>query len=157
MAQAKKKKQSGAEVAAEIGAGILAAGAAAAAGYYYYADKHAAQHRRKTAKWASEMKNKVVHEAKKELKKVDKLDKQVVAAIVDRATKSYEGVRNVKRADLVMAAAELKRNWKMLESELAAPAKKAGSAVKKSANKAAKSVTKVAKKAAPKKAAKTKR
>jgi predicted AlkP superfamily phosphohydrolase/phosphomutase len=146
MAQAKKKtEKDGVVVAAEIGAGIIAAASAAAAGYYFYADKDAAKHRRRTAKWAGEMKDKVVKEAKKELKKAEKLDKQAVAMIVDRATKTYEGVRNVKREDLVAAAAELKRNWKMLEAEITPVAKKAP---------AKKTATKVTKKAAPKKAVK---
>src|ERR1700756_3150160 len=125
---AKKNKGNGAVVAAEVGAGILAAAGAAAAGYYFYASKDAAKNRKKTAKWASEMKDKVVKEAKKELKVAAKLDKQAMAVIIDRATKAYEGARNVKREDLMLAARELKQNWKEIEAELNKAAKKSGSA-----------------------------
>jgi DNA-binding protein HU-beta len=171
MAQAKKGKKGNndAMVAAEIGAGILAAAGAAAAGFYYYGGKEAAKHRRKTAKWANDMKNQVVKEAKKQAKVVAKLDKQAMAVIVDRASKAYEGVRNVKPEDLMAAANELKQNWQIIEAELASAAKKggkvaatvakqSGKAVKKAAKTATKSASKTAKKvvkkAAPKKAAK---
>lgn len=152
MAQAKKKKgNDGAMIAAEIGAGILAA---AAAGYYFYASKDATKNRKKTAKWANEMKDKVVKEAKKEMKVAAKLDKKAVAIIVDRATKAYEGARNIKREDLLLAANELKQNWKEIEAELSAAAQKGVSAAKKSGSavkKAAKTATKSARKTAPKK------
>lgn len=157
MAKAKKsaaKKGNSGVVAAEIGAGLLAAAGAAAAGYYFYASKDAPKNRKKTAKWAGEMKDKVVKEAKKEMKVVAKLDKQAMAIIVDRAAKAYEGARNVKREDLMLAAAELKQNWKEIEAELAKAAAKSGSAVKKAAKTATKSARKPAKKTAPKKAAK---
>jgi hypothetical protein len=168
MAQAKKKSRPhdskhgaahDATVAAEIGAGILAAAGAAAAGYYYVASDGAKQHRKKTAKWANDMKNNVVKEAKKQMKTAAKLDKQAVAAIVDRATQTYQGVRTVKREDLVAAANELKQNWQMIEAELSAAAKRSGAALKGATHKAVKipskkAVKKATKKAAPKKASK---
>jgi hypothetical protein len=173
MAQAKKKSSDhGAAVAAEIGAGILAAAGAAAAGFYYYGSKKAGSNRRKTAKWANDMKNKVVKEAKKQAKVAAKLDKQAIAVIVDQATKAYSGVRNVKKDELLAAAAELKQNWKMIEAELASAAKKGSRVAKKVAKQGGAAVThagktatksprsaakktsgKTAKKAAPKKRA----
>lgn len=155
MAKAKKKSDNGAKMAAEIGAGLVAAAGAAAAGYYFYASKDASKNRKKTAKWAGEMKDKVVKEAKKELKVAAKLDKQAMAIIVDRATKAYEGVRSIKREDLMLAASELKQNWKEIEAELSRAAKKGGSAVKKAAKTATKSAKKAPSKKVAKKAAKT--
>ena len=162
------KKGNDGVVAAEIGAGIAAAaGAAAAAGFYFYGSKDATKNRKKTAKWANEMKDKVLKEAKKQIKVAAKLDKQATAVIVDRATKAYEGVKNVKKEDLIAAANELKQNWKEIEAELSNAAKKggaiakkvadqSGSAVKKAAKTATKSATKAVKKAPAKKAAKKK-
>ena len=107
-------------VAAEIGAGIAAvAGAAAAAGYFFYGSKDAAQNRKRTAKWATELKDKVVKETKKQAKIVEKLDKKAMAVIIDKSTKAYEGVKHVKREDLVAAANELKQNWKEIQAETA--------------------------------------
>lgn len=158
MSKKSDKKGNGAMIAAEIGAGALAAAGAAAAGFYFYAGKDAAKHRRKTAKWANEMKNQVVKEAKKQAKVVAKLDKKAMDVIIDRASKAYESARNVKREDLMAAAMELKQNWKEIEAELAVAAKKSGSAAKKAvktATKSARTATKKApKKAAPKKVTK---
>lgn len=142
MAQAKKtaaqKKNNDTALAAGIGAGVLAAGAAAAAGYYFYGAKDAKKHRAAASKWATGMKTQVV----KELKKVEKFDKKVVAAIVDKAAAAYEGVRGVDMQDLKAAATELKKNWEELQKDMTKTVKKA--APKKAA----------VKKAAPKKAAK---
>jgi hypothetical protein len=168
MAQSKKKVSKGNSgmMAAEIGAGIAAAaGAAAAAGYYFYASKDAAKNRRKTSKWATELKDKVVKEAKKQSKVVAKFDKQAMAVIVDKASKAYEGARNVKREDLMAAANELKQNWQIIQAELVSAAKKggkvaktvakqSGSAVKKAAKTATKSATKAVAKKSAKKTAK---
>ncbi len=149
------KKGNDGMMAAEIGAGIAAAaGAAAAAGFYFYGSKDATKNRKKTAKWANEMKDKVLKEAKKQMKVAAKLDKKATAVIVDRASKAYEGVRNVKKEDLIAAANELKQNWKEIEAELANTAKKSGTAVKKAAKTATKSATKAVKKMPTKKAAK---
>ncbi|MBA3788797.1 hypothetical protein H0X32_00160 [Patescibacteria group bacterium] len=158
MAQKKKvqkkasKKNNNKMLAAEIGAGVLAAAAAAGAGYYFYGTAKAPKHRRQAAKWANDMKKEVIKEAKK----VQKLDRQAVAAIVDETAKAYQSVRSVRREDLVRAANELKQNWQKIEAELK-PAGKVEKAAKKGrskAKKAAKKVAKKVKKAAPKKASK---
>lgn len=148
---AKKGKQSDAMIAAEIGAGVLAVGAAAAAGYYFYGDKKAKKHRQAASKWAKGMKAQVVKEAKK----VQKLDKKVIATIVDGAAAAYAGGRSVNAADVMSAASELKQNWEMIQKEAAAAGRIAKKTVKKAANKPAKKAAKKAvKKAAPKKVAK---
>ncbi|MDB5237556.1 MAG: hypothetical protein JWL88_658 [Parcubacteria group bacterium] len=143
-----KKGQGNGMLAAEIGAGVVAAGAAAAAGYYFYGDKKAKKHRQAASKWAKGMKAQVVKEAKK----VEKMDKKVIAAIIDNAAAAYQGVRSVDAEDVRRAAAELKQNWEMIQTEAAA----AGRAAKKSVKKATKKAPakKTVKKAAPKKAAK---
>ncbi len=164
MANSKKKvskKENDAALAAEIGAGVLAAAGAAAAGFYFYGSKDASKNRKKSAKWALEMKNQVMKEAKKQSKIVAKLDKQAMAVIVDRATKAYEGMRNVRKEELLAAATELKQNWKEIQAELATAAKKGSgvakkvakqstTAVKKATRTATKSVRKAVKKATKK-------
>lgn len=141
-------------MAAEIGAGIAAAaGAAAAAGYYFYSSKDAATNRKKTAKWAHELKDKVIKETKKQAKVVEKFDKKAMAVIVDNASKAYEGARNVKKEDLMAAANELKQNWQLIQAELVSAAKKGGavaSKVAKQGSAAVKKVTKTATKSATK-------
>lgn len=103
------------KTAVEIGAGMLAAAAAAGAGYYFYADKNAKKHRQSASKWAQGMKKEVMKEAKK----IKKLDKKAVAAIVDKVSAMYQGVRSVDSKHLRAAAAELKRNWKEVGREIA--------------------------------------
>jgi hypothetical protein len=146
------KKGNNGLLAAEIGAGVLAAGAAAA-GYYFYGTKDAKKHRNAAAKWAKGMKADVIKQAKK----VEKLDKKVVASIVDQAQKTYQGVKNVDKAELMRAAMELKNNWQELQKELDAASKKTGKHVSSAVNhvkKAAAGKKAPAKKAAPKKTAK---
>jgi hypothetical protein len=151
---AKKEDHTG-EIAAGIGAGLLAAASAAAAGYYYYGTHDAPKHRKQAAKWADNMKKEVVKEAKT----LQKLDKKAMAVIIDRAAMAYEGTKNIKPEDVMRAAAELKENWKAIEAELAAAgvraktvAKKSGTAVKHAAKTATASPRRAMKKAAPKKA-----
>lgn len=139
------KKGGAGILAAEVGAGVLAA-AAAGAGYYFYGTKGAKKHRAAATKWAKDLKTSVVKEAKK----IDKLDRKVVGMIVDRATKSYETVKNVKRDDLMEAAKELKANWKEIQAELQSSGKKGVKSVVAPVKKAAKTADK---KAATKKAA----
>lgn len=96
-------------------AALLAATAAAgAAGYYFYASKDAAKHRRIAAKWANDLKNDVVKQAKK----VKTINKNTVAKIVDEAAAAYQGVRNLDRGALKRAVAELKNNWDRIEKEI---------------------------------------
>jgi hypothetical protein len=140
------KKGTNTLLAAEIGAGVLAAGAAAA-GYYFYGAKDAKKHRNAAAKWAKGMKADVIKQAKK----AQKLDKKVVAAIVDQAHKAAQGVKNVDKAELMRAATELKNNWQEIERELAVATKKSGSSVKKTVTHVKKAVA--GKKPAAKKAA----
>jgi len=147
----KKGKQSGAMIAAEVGAGVLAAAAAAGAGYYFYGSKQAKKHRHAASAWAKGMKRDVVKQAKK----LKKIDQAAMAAIIDEAASAYVGARGVGAEDLRLAASELKNNWQLIRRELGGATKRVGKAVKKAAapKKAAKTKKSV-KKAAPKKAAK---
>jgi hypothetical protein len=144
---ASKKQGTGSKVL-ELGAGLAAVAAAAGAGYYFYGDKSAKKHRAAASKWAKDMKQQVVREAKK----VNNLDQKSLAKIVDAAAAAYATARSVDKNDLTAAARELKKHWKTVKEEVSGAAARAGSAVKKAVSKApAKKAP--AKKAAPKKAA----
>lgn len=123
---AKAKKTSKGKIAAEIGAGIVAAGAVAAAGYYFYASKSAKKHRKIAAKWAHDLKKKVVQEAKQ----LDKVDPKKVEKVIDGVVSTYRGLRSVNKADLKRAATELKSNWKLVAEEAKKTARKSASHAK---------------------------
>lgn len=131
MAQAPNKK-----AAAGLAAAAAAAGAAAA-GYYFYASKDAKQNRKLAAKWARDMKDDVVKQAKK----VQDIDRGQLLKIIDGAVASYETVRSVDRNDLKSAAKELKNNWQLLSEEVLGRGKKTA---KKSVSRAKKAVKKAA-------------
>jgi hypothetical protein len=115
MAISRKKKRNIA-----LGALATAAAAGAAAGYYYfYASDHAKAHRRKTAKWASDMKREVVRQAKK---LESSIDKETLAAIVDRAASTYASMKSIDTAELARVAEELKDNWRLVAKEAKARA-----------------------------------
>jgi hypothetical protein len=146
----KTKKTSKGEIAAEIGAGLAAAGAAAAAGYYFYGSKAAKKHRKIAAKWAGDMKNEVIREAK-QLKKINPKD---FAKVVDTVASTYRGVRSVNAADLKRAANELKSNLKMIQREIQQTSRTGVSRAKVVGKRALvrgkKTVKKIVRKASPK-------
>jgi hypothetical protein len=132
MAQAKK------------GTGIkLLAAAGLAAGYYFYASKNAKKNRKIAAKWASDMKNTVIRQAKK----TRAVNRGQILDIIDDAKAAFETVRSVDRSELVRAAKELKANWKELAGELKPLASDVARTAKKSARKAVSSTKKHARKA----------
>lgn len=108
-----KKKTSPGKVAAGISAGLAAAGAAAAS-YYFYGSTQAKKHRKIVAKWANDMKNEVIREAKR----LDEINPRDFARVVDTITDTYHGARSIDAADLKRAANELKSNWKMVRREI---------------------------------------
>jgi hypothetical protein len=127
------------------GLAVLAAGAAAAAaGYYFYGSQNAPQNRRKAAKWAGDLKNDVIREAKK----LPTMDRTSMARVIDAAVTAYGAARTVDRADLMQAAGELKKHWSRVVDEAKgayskatstrAPAVKKRAGAKKSAKKKAK-------------------
>lgn len=132
------KKSSNMVKGVEAGA-ALAAVAGAAAGYYFYGTQNAKKHRQAATAWAKGLK-KDVHAQVKSLKKIDA---QSVAKIVDKASKSYQTAKGASKGDVMMAAKELKANWKSIQAELA-PSKKAVKAVKKAVKKVEKAATKKA-------------
>lgn len=126
----------------KVGAGVIAAGAAAAAaGYYFYASKNAKQNRKVAAKWAGNLKQDVLKQAKK----LQDIDKRQVADIIDTAASAYTSVKNIDRKDLEKAAKELKANWQELVGELQGGKKTAVRSVKKAVKKAKKTVSKKSK------------
>jgi predicted nucleic acid-binding Zn-ribbon protein len=150
MATKKQSKQSTATTVAEVGAGIAALAAAAGAGYYFYASDDAKKHRAAASKWAKDMKNDVVKEAKK----LKKIDQKTMAAIVDKAAAAYSTARSVNPHELKAAAGELKKHWRSLSDEISGVKDRTTKAVKKAMSRpAAKKAPKKASKA-PSKAAK---
>ena len=81
---------------------VLLAAAGLTAGYYFYASENAKKNRKIAAKWAGDLKHKVVTEAKKH----GTLDKKTVANIVDAATKTYAKVSKMDSKKLAAAAGE---------------------------------------------------
>lgn len=125
------------KVAAGIGAGMLAVGAAAA-GYYFYASPKAGKHRKLAAKWARDMKQEVMRDAKR----LGAMSAKDFAKIVDGVAVAYRSARSVDAAELRRAANELKANWHMMHQELhKSTGKKAAPAKKKAVKKAAKKKT----------------
>jgi hypothetical protein len=149
MANATNNKGMSNEQMAGIGAvvGAVATAGAAAVGYYFYASKDAVKHRKIAKKWAKDLKDDVVKQAKK----VKQLDSKVMTAIVAEAGKKYKAVKNIDPTELAKATKELKSNWKKLAEELGKGAQKTSKAVQKSATKGAKTVKKAVKKAVAKK------
>lgn len=147
------KKMSKGKMAAEIGAGLAAAGAVAAAGFYFYGSKQAKNHRKVAVKWAHDMKNEVIREAKA-MKKINAKD---LAKVVDNVASTYRGVRSINAADLKRAASELKSNLDMVQREIAqsgrkgvSHAKAVGKRTLSSGKKTVKKIVKKARKAASK-------
>jgi len=124
----KKTKNIG-KTALKIGAGLVAAGAAA--GYYFYGSSGAKKHRKIAAKWANDMKN----EAVKEAKNLKNASPEKFAAIVDRVAKTYQGVRSVDAAEVRRAAKELKANWDVVGKEVKRTVRKSVSRAKKTIGK----------------------
>jgi hypothetical protein len=114
------------KTAAKIGAGLVVAGAAAAAGYYFYASKRAKSHRKIAAKWATDMKNDVVKEARH----LERASPKAFAAVVDSVAKTYKGARSVDVAEVKRAADELKANWEMVKREAKRTVRKSASRAK---------------------------
>ena len=94
---------------------LLATAAAGAAGYYFYASANAKKHRKIATKWAGDLKEDVMKQAKAV---GDKVDKQVIMNVVDGVARAYETVRGINRNDIQKAAGELKKNWDKLTKEL---------------------------------------
>lgn len=98
------------KVLATVAAGAMAA----AAGYFFYASKNAKKNRKVVAKWANDFKDDVAEQTEQ----IKTINKDSLATVVDGVTKAYESVRSVDRGDLLRAADELKRNWKLLRDEV---------------------------------------
>jgi len=122
-------------VGAAIAAGALAAGAAAA-GYYFYASKDADKHRKNAAKWAGSLKREVM----RQMDHVKTLDRESVAAAVDRAVAVYERLRAIDTAELLRAAKELKSHWQNVSEEYQ-EAKKSASALRAAPRRTAKAAS----------------
>ena len=107
MHMATKKQKTG------IGAALAATAAGLAAGYSFYASADAKKHRRIAAKWAKNLKDDVVREAKAS----GIVDRATLLRIVDRASGAYARVSSIDGKQLAKAARELKANWQHLARE----------------------------------------
>lgn len=97
------------------GVGILAAATAAtAAGYYFYGSKDAKAHRQAGKRWARNLKNDIVRQAKK----LKNIDQATLLGVVDEVAKTYESVRGLDKGDLRDAREELRQNWQLLKKEI---------------------------------------
>jgi hypothetical protein len=111
MAEKSKKEEGG---GLGVGTGLLAGAAAIAAGYYFYASKDAKKHRQIAAKWAADLKDDVIKEAKK----LKKIDKEALLGAIDKASEIYHTGKNIDRTDVAEAVKELKDNWQELAKEM---------------------------------------
>jgi hypothetical protein len=112
---------------------ILVAAAGISAGYYFYASENAKKNRKIAAKWAGNLKDRVVKEAKKH----GTLDKKTLAKIVNATTKTYAKMPKLDPKKLSDAAEELKTHWQKIARELktSPKAKRAVKAARKVAKK----------------------
>lgn len=104
------KTKSTKSTAVKIGVGLAAA---AVAGYYFYASKGAKKHRKIAAKWATNMKNEVIKEAKL----LENMSPKAFATIVDRVAKTYQKAKSINSEDVKRAATELKANWNTIQQK----------------------------------------
>ena len=99
----------------KVGAGVgLLAAAGAAAAYYFFGSKDADKHRKKTARWALDLKKEVVRKASK----LKYIDRDSIIGVVDDVARAYENVRGLSKEEILKAAHELRTHWRALEGEL---------------------------------------
>ena len=115
-----------------IVAAAATAAAAGAAGYYFYASKDAKDHRKKASKWAGKLKTDVIKQAKK----IEKLDRKSIGAIVDQAGQAYHKLRSVDAGDVEAATRELKKHWEKIVAEVSSEKGATKRVVKKAVKKA---------------------
>lgn len=126
------------KAAVGIGIGVTAALASAAGAYFLYGSKHAAQNRKQVKSWALKAKAEVLEG----LETAQNMSKADYEQLVDRAVKGYSKIKDIKPAELVSLAREMKAHWKDMEKKGGVGVKKA---VKKMVKKAAKKAAKKAK------------
>ena len=94
---------------AGLGAGIAAAAAAAALGtYLLYGSKSAPKNRAKVKGWMLKAKGEVLSE----LENMERVTEGAYQDVVNNVLASYRGARNIRPAELVQLATDLRRHWK---------------------------------------------
>ncbi len=111
-------------IGAKAGLG-LAALAAAAGAYYFYGAKHSAQHRKQMKGWMIKAKGEVVEK----LEKAKDLSQESYEKVVSQVMDKYGKVKGIDPTDLQAMAADFKKHWKNIASQLKPVVKK--TAVKK--------------------------
>lgn len=122
------------KAAVGIGIGVTAALASAAGAYLLYGSKNAARNRKQVKSWALKAKAEVLEG----LETAQNMSKADYEKLVDRAVKGYSRLKDVKPAELVSLAREMKAHWKELEKKGGKHASAAKKVAKKTARKAAK-------------------
>ncbi len=96
---------------AGIGAGIAASAAAAALGVYLlYGSKNAPKNRAKVKGWMLKAKGEVLSE----LENMERVTEGTYQNVVNKVLASYRGARNIKSAEFMELAADLRRHWKSI-------------------------------------------
>ena len=110
-----------------VGAGLAAIAAFAAAGYFLYG-KDGAKNRKKVRGWMLKAKGEVLEG----VEKLKDVTEEQYAAIVDKVSKKYAGVKNIDPAELETMVRELRGHWKNIKKSITpAPKKKVTKKVSK--------------------------
>lgn len=135
-----------AETKAGIGILVGALAAAGLAAVYLYGTQAGETHRKQLNKRLRSIKKDVVAE----LKKLQKVDKEVYVAVIDDVVSRYQQMGEVDAEEVIAFAKELKHHYETIRQEAAKPAaKKTNKKTRRTTSK------KVAKKTAKKKVGKT--
>ncbi len=122
---AKTKTTTG--VGAVVGAGLAAVAAFAAAGYFLYG-KDGAKNRKKVRGWMLKAKGEVLEG----VEKLKDVTEEQYAAIVDKVSAKYAGLKNIDPSELEAMVRELRGHWKNIKKSITpAPKKKAKKVAKK--------------------------
>lgn len=124
------------KTAVGIGIGVTAALASAAGAYFLYGSKDAAKNRKQVKSWALKAKAEVLEG----LETAQNMSKEDYEKLVDRAVKGYSKLKDVKPAELMSLAREMKAHWKDMEKKGGKAAGTAKKAVKKAVRKAKQAV-----------------
>ena len=102
-----------------LGVGIAALAAAAAGAYYFYGSKHSPQHRKQMKGWMIKAKGEVVEK----LENLKDMTQENYDKVVDQVMDKYGKAKNINPEDLKSMAADMRKHWKNISSQIS-PSKK---------------------------------
>lgn len=115
-----KTKATGIGTKVAVGAGLAAVAAFAAAGYFLYG-KDGAKNRKKVRGWMLKAKGEVLEG----VEKLKEVTEEQYAAIVDKVSAKYAGLKNIDSKELEAMVRELRGHWKNIKRSITpAPKKK---------------------------------